>query len=315
MDILTYQKEAIDIINKAFELNHLAHAYIFEGTNGSGTLDAAYYFAEKMLCTSDNKPCGVCDNCRNVINHVHSNIFLVEPISDSIRKDQINSLIHEDHMTSITGKNRIYIIKDAHLMNRASANTLLKTLEEPSSDNYFILITPNTNLLLETIASRCQIIRFRPINKTQIKDLLESSNIGEDASYLLSELFDSFDEAKEHYFNNTQLYEYIFRTYNDLALNKDLYINYLFNKNILSSKENIYTFMASLIILEKELIKYLNNEQIHFNTYINKINKDNLNIKTLIKNIEIINQAIEKINGNVSPELVFTNLCIKLQGA
>ena len=312
MDILNYQKEAIDIINKAFELNHIAHAYIFEGSAGSGTLDAAYYFAEKMLCTADNKPCGVCDNCKNVINRVHSNIFLIEPISDSIKKDQINSLIHEDHMTSVTGKNRIYIIKDANAMNRASANTLLKTLEEPSSDNYFILLTPNTNSLLETIASRCQIIRFKPINKTQIENLLKDSDINVDASYLLSELFDSYDEAKTNYLSNLSFYEYIFKVFNELSLKKDIYINYLFNKNFFQNKDNVILLMKAIIVFEKELIKYLNNESIHFVTYINKIDKESLNINNLIKNIEVINEAIEKVNSNVNIDLVYTNLTIRL---
>ena len=312
MDVLAYQKEAIDIINKAFETNHLSHAYIFEGASGTGVLDAAYYFSQMLLCKGENKPCHICDNCEKIEHRVHPNIFLIEPISESIRKDQINSMIHEGHMSSITDKARIYIIKDAEKMNRASSNTLLKTLEEPSNDNYIILLCSNINTLLETIVSRCQIIRFKPINKLQVEDLLMKKDIESDKAFLLSELFSSFDEAYDFYNNSNAYLDYILKSFNNLSLNKDIYLDYIFNKNHFSNKQNVILYLQSLIIFEKELLKYLNNQSIHFASYINKINKETLTIDKIIENIELINDSLEKVLGNVSFELVFSLLSNKL---
>ena len=314
MDILTYQKEAIEIIDKAFATKHLAHAYIFEGQDGSGNMEAAQYFAAKMFCDVLDKPCSQCDNCLKIQNHIHSNIFLIEPIQNTIRKDQINSIIHEGHMSSVTNKERIYIIKDAHLMNRSSANTFLKTLEEPSDDNFFILLTDNLSSLLETIVSRCQIIRFKPINPKQVEALLTEKLSNSDYAYLLSELFAKADEALAFANTHQALFDYIFKSFNDLALNKDLYVNYLFNKTLLAQENNIKIYLDSLIVFEKQLIRYLNAKtDCHFLTYLNKMNKEKLDLNKIIKAIEVINETNLKIESHVNIDLAFANMCIKLK--
>lgn len=313
MDILAYQKEAMAIIDNAFATNHLAHAYIFEGPMASGTIDAANYFASKLLCTSDNKPCGKCDNCLKVKEHIHSNVFIVEPIQNTIRKDQINSLIHEGHMSSVTSKERIYIIKDAHLMNRSSANTFLKTLEEPSDDNFFILLTDNLSALLETIVSRCQIIRFKPINTEQIEKLLNEKLNNKDYAYLLSELFLRFDEAIQFLNTHQALFDYIFKSFNDLVLGKDLYINYLFNKSQLMQDNNYKIYLDALLVFEKQMLKYQSSKINHFETYLNKIDKGTLDLNKIIKAIETISETKQKIESHVNIDLAFANMCIKLK--
>ena len=311
MDILSYQQEAIDKINQAFLINQLSHAYIFESDKAttSSLIEIAYYFAKKILCKSDQSPCNICDNCVKIEKRVHPNIFLIEPTNDTIKKDQINSLIHEGQMTSVTDKERIYIINNADAMNRSSSNTLLKFLEEPSPDNYIILITHNIHALLETIVSRCQIIRFKPINKRQIKDSLISEHLNNDTAFLLSELFGSFDTALSFYQNNQSLIEHIYKVFNKLSLSKDLYIEYYLNKNVFNDQDKIILMLNSLIILIKQEIKYKETDSnIYFIDYLNKIDKDELNIDTLIQQMEAINQAILEIKSKVNIDLVLIKL-------
>ena len=197
MNIIDYQKEVINLIDNSFKKNQISHAYIFEGERGSGLKEVALYFAKKLLCLSDEKPCDKCANCKRVNNGTHANVMLISPVQGVVRKDQINSIIHEGSMTSLTDLNKIYIIDEADKMNRSSSNALLKFLEEPYPNNYLILLTENSNVLLETITSRTQLVRFKRINKTILVKNLQNDGIEKDVAYVLSELFGSFDESKE----------------------------------------------------------------------------------------------------------------------
>ena len=188
MKLIDYQKEVIQIIDNSFKSNKISHAYIYEGEQGSGLLEAAMYFAKKLLCLSEEKPCETCGNCKKINNSTHTNLIIIKPIQNVIRKDQINSLIHEIQMTSLTDKSRIYVISEAEKMNRSAANTILKFLEEPHPDNYVLLLTENSNMLLDTIVSRSQLIRFKRINKTVLVNNLKADGIDEDMAYILSEI-------------------------------------------------------------------------------------------------------------------------------
>ena len=193
MNIIDYQKEVINLIDNSFKKNQISHAYIFEGERGSGLKEVALYFAKKLLCLEDNKPCEKCANCKRVTNGTHTNVMIISPVQGVVRKDQINSIIHEGSMTSLTELNKIYIIEEAEKMNRSSSNALLKFLEEPYPNNYLILLTENSNVLLETITSRTQLVRFKRINKTILVTNLQNDGIEKDVAYILSELFGSYE--------------------------------------------------------------------------------------------------------------------------
>ena len=68
MNIIDYQKEVINLIDNCFKKNQISHAYIFEGERGSGLKEVALYFAKKLLCFEENKPCNKCSNCKRSIN-------------------------------------------------------------------------------------------------------------------------------------------------------------------------------------------------------------------------------------------------------
>jgi len=307
MNIIDYQKEAVEFINRAFETNHLSHAYIFEGEAGSGGLELAYYFSEMLFCEEKNA-CGKCDECKRVKTRVHPNIFLIEPVQEVIKKDQINSIIHEGQMTSVINPERVYIIKDVEKMNKTSSNTLLKTLEEPNSNNYLILLSSNSENLLETITSRCQIIRLKPINKAEIRKLLESENIDSDTSFLLSEVFGSFDAALDAFSNQSNLFDHINKMFNAIVSNKDLYIEYYLNKNVFSSFDSSLIFLQSLIVFIKEELKYLHSNNVFFLTKFNKLDKNYIYEDQLIKQIESINESINELKSNVYVDLVYAKL-------
>ena len=311
MNILDYQNDVVKVLENSFNNNRLSHAYIFEGEKGSGLKEVAIHLAKKLLCLDNYSACGVCENCIRVENGTHTNVIFIEPIQNTIRKDQINAIVHEGHMTSLTDKNIIFIINNAEKMNRASANSLLKFLEEPTPNNYLILLCENSSMLLETIVSRTQIIRFKPVNKEQLALQLQSEGIEKDVSYILSEIFGSYDDAKNalkegHIINSYDLFKKII---NAKINNKDQYIEYYLNKKLITSGESHKWFLEILTLFKREEIRYIEKrESRYFNEFFENLNYDNIKVLDITKQIDEINIAIERLNVKINVDLVYASL-------
>ena len=314
MNVFEYQKEVVQILNNSLDRNHLSHAYIFEGPKGSGTKEIAIYLAQKLLCLNNNSACGECENCIRVKNGTHTNVIIISPMGDTIRKDQIAGIIHEGQMTSVTDKNRIFIIEEADKLNIASANTLLKFLEEPYPNNYVVLLTTNANKLLDTIVSRTQLLRFKPINKEEIVNQLIKSNIEKDYAYILSELYGNVEDAmaayKEESVNNAiDLFK---KLVNAKQNNKDLYIEYYLNKKSLTI-DDYNNLLNILIIYKRQEMKYVESKTLqYFDEYILNNNYDDVTTDKLVKQIELLNKASNELKSHVNVDLIFASLCQNL---
>ena len=311
MNILDYQSEVVKLLENSINNNRLSHAYIFEGEKGSGLKEVALFLAKKLLCLNNFSACDECENCIRVNSGTHTNVIFIEPIQNTIRKDQINALIHEGNMTSLTDKNRIFIINNVEKMNRASANSLLKFLEEPTPNNYLILLCENTNALLETIVSRAQLVRFKRVNKLQLEEKLKKEGIEKDVSYILSELFGSYDEAKEalkegHIINSYDLFKkVIFAKIN----NRDQYIEYFLNKKLLTTNDAHIYFLQILTLFKREEIRYIEKKQSrYFEELFSNINYDDFKIINITEQIESINMAIERLKLKINADLIYASL-------
>ena len=210
-ELKTNQQEVLKLLQTAKKRDKLVHAYLFEGDSGTGTLEAAKYFAMMLLCESET-PCLKCNICERIEYNSHMNVVLIEPIGDVIRKEQVENLMHDFSMTSLEKGPQIYIIKDADKMNSSAANALLKFLEEPAKDHYAILLTNNHKRLLDTIVSRTQYIHFKPVSKTFIVDQLTNMGVDKDAAYVISHITADFGEAKK-FIEETFGKEYVGRAY------------------------------------------------------------------------------------------------------
>ena len=168
------------ITNKSF-----ANGYIFYGAEGVGKKKAAFKFIKEIF-----KQSSLSNNIESKINNNnHPDLLVIEPGSsletknsniektkksgiEIIKIDQVRNIKTFLGHKSVESEKKIVLISDAHLLNEAASNCLLKTLEEPSN-GIFILLTSKLNLLLDTIISRCQIVRFRSISSKQIKSILK----------------------------------------------------------------------------------------------------------------------------------------------
>ena len=165
----------------------LANGYIFYGAEGLGKKQTALQFIKEIFKQSSPN-----ENVEEKItNNNHPDFLIIEPDSllatkssgsfdlektkksgyEIIKIAQIRNIKTFLSQKSINSEKKIVLINDAHLLNEAASNCLLKTLEEPSN-GIFILLTSKLNLLLDTIISRCQIVRFRSFSSEQIKSIL-----------------------------------------------------------------------------------------------------------------------------------------------
>ena len=166
----------------------LANGYIFYGPEGVGKKQTALQFIKEIF--KQSSPSEIVEE--RITNNNHPDFLIIEPDSllatkslgsfnlektikngsEIIKIAQIRNIKTFLSQKSINSEKKIVLIIDAHLLNEAASNCLLKTLEEPSN-GIFILLTSKLNLLLDTIISRCQIVRFRSFSSKQIKSILK----------------------------------------------------------------------------------------------------------------------------------------------
>ena len=138
------------------------HAYIFEGERGVGRYAAARLFAAALTCTGENQPCGICPSCIGAKADTNPDIIVVEPEEKhkTIGVERIRKLSAEVYVKPFLAKRKVYIFRDTQLITEQAQNAFLKLIEEPPEYAVFIFIAQNADLLLQTVRSRCVIVRF-----------------------------------------------------------------------------------------------------------------------------------------------------------
>ncbi len=174
-DSVVGQSHITTTLKNAIRTNHLAQAFLFCGPRGVGKTTCARILAKTINCqnlSDDVEPCGECESCVSFQNNASFNIHELDAASNN-SVDDIRNLIDQVRYPPQTGKYKIYIIDEVHMLSPAAFNAFLKTLEEPPSYAIFILATTEKHKILPTILSRCQIFDFNRIRTTDIADHLE----------------------------------------------------------------------------------------------------------------------------------------------
>ena len=185
-----------DILRRALDSGRLAHAYLFAGPEGVGKLLTALALVRGVFCKNGNG-CGDCTACRKVDHHNHPDLHLLQADGSSIKIEQVRSLQKELAYRPLEAPKKVCLIDGAELLNPAAGNALLKTLEEPSGDALFILVSSHPEGVLPTIRSRCQQLPFGRIDHRTIKQTLENQlGLGDEEAHLLAALSEgSFKKA------------------------------------------------------------------------------------------------------------------------
>jgi len=172
---LVAQEHVKVTLQNALKKDMLTHAYLFCGPRGTGKTSTARLLAKAINCEKlDPKsfePCNSCDICKQINNG--SLVDLIEIDAASNRGvDEIRDLRESVKFAPSQSKNKVYIIDEVHMLTKEAFNALLKTLEEPPKNVYFILATTELHKIPDTIVSRCQRFGFRRINLEDISNHL-----------------------------------------------------------------------------------------------------------------------------------------------
>ena len=185
------QERAIDMLKTSVSERRIAHAYLFLGPDGVGKHSAAVEFAKLLNCALEkNDNCGKCASCTKIEKAIHPDIFIIstEEGQRIIPIDKIRELSSRLSLKPFEARYRVAII-DAQSLNEESSNALLKTLEEPGADMVFILIAVNAIALSDTIVSRCQVVRFKPLSRHDVVNILKTDfDIDEKEAGFLADL-------------------------------------------------------------------------------------------------------------------------------
>ncbi len=154
--------------------NRVGHAYLFNGSRGTGKTSSAKILARAINCLSpkDGEPCNECEICKSALNGSLTDIVEMDAASNNSVED-IRSIREEVNFLPTKAKYRVYIIDEVHMLSQGAFNALLKTLEEPPEHVKFILATTEPQKLPATILSRCQRFDFKRISNEDIIKRLE----------------------------------------------------------------------------------------------------------------------------------------------
>ena len=284
------QEFAKKYLTNSINKNKVSHAYLFEGMNGVGKKTLAKEFAKTLIKV---------DKLENSPDYIS-----IEPEGSSIKIAQIRKL-QTDVLVKPHSDYKIYIINKAEKMTVESQNALLKTLEEPPAYVIIILITSNKNSLLDTIKSRCEIIKFLPVSFIQTKKYLEDMGIEERKASILAtfsrgsiskalELSESADFMlmREDIQNNIQtLLEKNIVEILELPSKYDKY-----KDNIIQVLDMMINYFRDIMMLKENIGKdmIINIDKI---TYVQNMSKK-INYSQVSKIIDIIEETKKKLKSN-----------------
>ena len=156
-------------LTNTINLSKISHAYLFTGPRGTGKTSIARILAKSLNCKEGPTltPCEVCPSCIDIKNSTPMDVIEIDAASNRKVEDARNILEKIQYIPT-SGKFKIYIIDEVHMLTKEAFNTLLKTLEEPPENVIFILATTEPQKVLETITSRCQRFDFRRITTDDI---------------------------------------------------------------------------------------------------------------------------------------------------
>ena len=284
--------------------NKISHAYLFETHGFPKSLEIVLAFVKYLLCPknySNNIFCGNCTQCQKIDKNNHIELKIIKPDGMWIKKEELIDLQQEFSKKALTGTKKVYIITEADKLNPASANSILKFLEEPEENIIAILMVENKYQLLDTIISRCQIISLLNNKKD------EGFNTFEKVSNII--VNENIDESNlDNIINFVNYYE---KNGLDTILNTQKLWHQYFN-----DKETINDAFEVISLYYMDALNILCNYNLNiFDKYIASLKEiTNKNtIDSLISKINTVLKLKELIKYNVNNNLLLDKLILELE--
>lgn len=274
---VTGQNIIIKTLKNAVKNNKISHAYLFTGPRGTGKTSIAKILAKTVNCSDlkDFMPCDRCVNCTQINSKTSTDIIEIDAASNN-GVDEIREIRNKVNLVPSTGKYKVYIIDEVHMLTTGAFNALLKTLEEPPSHIIFILATTEPHKIPSTIMSRCQRFDFKRIPDEKIVSRLkyivdaENLSVSENALIEIAKIADGgmrdsislLDQLVAYNPENAgvdDVHEINGSLSNERMKN---FINNILNKDVtkvLNDIDEFYSNGKSLIKITESIISFLKN--------------------------------------------------------
>jgi len=168
------QEHVVRTLRNAIEQGKVHHAYLFVGSRGTGKTSMAKMLAACLNCergpTID--PCGVCESCVSIASATSMDVIEMDAASNN-SVDDIRELRDSVQYAPVTGRYKIYILDEAHMLSTAAWNAFLKTLEEPPPSTIFVLATTEAHRVMDTVVDRCHRFDFRRPTVEQLTTVVQ----------------------------------------------------------------------------------------------------------------------------------------------
>jgi len=177
------QKAVVQTLKNAIKNNRLAHGYIFSGMRGVGKTTVARLLAKSLNCEKGPtpEPCGKCDFCVDIQEGRSVDVLEIDGASNT-GVENVRELIEGIQYKPLHSRYKVIIIDEFHMLSKSAFNALLKTIEEPPPNTFFILATTELHKVPATIVSRCQTFEFKKISSDEIISHLKNITQKEDVS-------------------------------------------------------------------------------------------------------------------------------------
>ncbi len=304
-------KKQLSLLKSAVQNNSLPQSLIFYGEEGIGKKTIAVNLAEYILC-GENKEFSGKENqeCHKLfLSEAYPDFLFIKP-EEGAKEIKIKQARKIVEFTSLlpqySNSKKVAIVDEAEKLSIDSQNTLLKTLEEPKDGIFFILITSNIERIISTIRSRCQILRFYPLEAKKIKEIVElylGKNEWPEENYFF------FQGRPGKAIKIAEKEKAAEKFDNYLRQVKNFSKNSFFNKMLFSEK------MFKRKIFPEKLMQFLDSLELYWQFSLIKSSERNEleKIYTSKNNLELIFEAKQLLKTTtVSPRIIFDNLLMEL---
>ncbi|GAE36546.1 DNA polymerase III subunit delta' [Halalkalibacter akibai] len=317
------QPKIINLLVRTLEKNRLAHAYLFEGSKGTGKKKVALQLAKSFFCgeRQGSDPCMECRDCKRIEHGNHPDVHIIDPDGQSIKKHQVEHLQKEFSYRGVESAKKVYIVSHADLMTVGAANSILKFLEEPAAETLAILLTEQGSKVLPTIHSRSQHLTFAPLLRGKFIDILVEDGNSNTIATMLASLTTSYEET-------LQLLE------GDWIAQARTVVIQLMEETYSRPSQVLFTVQEKWIPLFKEKsqqeigldmillwlrdLMYMKVGKLDSLTYVdqqNKLEQQALNSTqdVLSRRMSAVLQAKKHLASNVNPQLLMEKLLLTIQ--
>lgn len=286
-----------------------SHSFLLISKDAFSAQTMANLFAEALLCPN---LCGECENCKKIKSKTHPDVKYF-PEGAKLLVEDSKKIVDESFVKPIFADKKIFIISNVDLSTEESQNKLLKSLEEPQKNVYYILTTSNLDKVLPTIRSRCDKITLAPASEDQIQPYLSGD---EQKKYLALKLGQGY-VAKTLELNKKSnlpaLFELGLGLLRDCSSSKDAVV---WSRKIIDQKAdfNLLIEIISLLIEDALMLKIDKNAAVNFENFRAQILQiaQMLSIKCLSQLQGVLGRAVRDLSYNVSFPLVADNLVMKI---